>query len=588
MKKLALFSDGTGNSGGAVNSNVWRLYEAVDRSPDLVPPQVTFYDDGVGTQENDTLRAISGGAGIGIQRNVTQLYAFLLQQYEPGDQIYLFGFSRGAFTARALSNLLFYCGIADARGLLPHEVDALATRAVAAYKKRRFCDPHQGPPAAFREACGLKHPANVGGKPGWFPLHCVGVWDTVEAYGLPVDEMADALSWLFPLRFQEEGRLCENDLHPLIVNAFHAIAIDDERHGFHPKLWIEAAPFDPATRRPLPGADRVMALGSTPANPNPAPSPNRVVRQVWFPGMHSNVGGGYAQDQLAHVSLVWMMEQVHAGGEGLIFDQSLWRQYQQAADDDGRMYDSRSGTGVYYRYRPRDLGVLCAEAGLVEPIIHRSAFDRIARHTQAYAPTGVPKRYSVEPAGASSGERDRDVRLAFHDYVDDVIWKRRVLYVVFVAGTLNFLGTLWYLSSQPVTTVPAADWAPITLFLYKLSQPLVKVGAWMIPDYFSAGWAELGRRPSWLYTLGALFVLCYKLSARWTTQIQTTSNKGWALSIGPGHGTIAKAPRSIVRSIRTSPLANGFAHWFQSWFAPKLLLLTLAVGTVVIVYRWFR
>ncbi len=272
MKKLLLFSDGTGNSGGGVNSNVWRLYEAVDRSPTLNPQQVTFYEDGVGTQENSAIRSISGGTGIGIERNVTQLYAFLLQQYVPGDQIAIFGFSRGAFTARVLANLLFVCGIADARNAdgqqkLPHEIDKLAKQAVAAYKKRSFCNPHQGAPATFREQFGRRDALNVDGKPGWFKLHFVGVWDTVEAYGLPVDELADALTdtfgW-FPLRFQEEGRVCENDLHPLIDNAYHAIAIDDERHGFHPKMWIENRPFNPHTGQVLPDADRVMNLGATP------------------------------------------------------------------------------------------------------------------------------------------------------------------------------------------------------------------------------------------------------------------------------------------------------------------------------------
>ena len=111
MKKIILFSDGTGNSGGGVNSNVWRLYEAIDVRD---PQQVTFYDDGVGTQENKYLRALSSGTGIGVKQNVIDLYSFLLHQYEPGDQIYLFGFSRDAFTARVLSNLLFYCGIAKA------------------------------------------------------------------------------------------------------------------------------------------------------------------------------------------------------------------------------------------------------------------------------------------------------------------------------------------------------------------------------------------------------------------------------------------------------------------------------------------
>lgn len=584
-KKLILFSDGTGNTGGGVNSNVWRLYEAIE----IIPDQVTFYDDGVGTQENKAVRAISGGTGIGIRKNVKQLYAFLLQQYEPGDQIYLFGFSRGAFTARVLSNLLFYCGIADARGLLPEQIEQLAEQAVRAYEKRSFCDPHQGPPAEFRKNCGLKHDLNVNKEPGWFRLHFVGVWDTVEAYGLPVDELADALSWLFPLRFQEEGRLCENDLHPLIDNGYHAIAIDDERHAFHPKLWIENAPFDfdPQTKKNVPrhGSERVMALGATSDRPNPQPSPGRVIRQVWFAGMHSNVGGGYAQDQMAHVTLLWMMEQAHAGGRGLIFNKALWDEYKQVADENGRMYDSRSGTGCYYRYRPRDLSVLCADAGITQPIIHHTVFDRIKRHTQAYAPTGVPERYSVEPPTATSGELRPSDRLKLHEYVDDLIWKRRALYGFFIVVSLCFLGTLWCLASHP--TVPKKNsWFGVTQVLDDLLQPIVKVGQWIIPEYFEAGWVELGNRPWWLFGFGAAFFVCNRLSKRWATKIQSTSNLGWAISFPASPGIVPVAPTSLVRSFRKHPLPNRFAEWFQGWFAPKALLIGLVLGTFYILHRW--
>ena len=249
MKKIILFSDGTGNSGGGVNSNVWRLYEAIDIR-DL--QQVIFYDDGVGTQENKILRALSSGTGIGIRQNVIDLYSFLLHQYEPGDQIYLFGFSRGAFTARVLSNLLFYCGIAKATNdqnerKTPQEIADLAEQAVSAYEARKFCDPRQGKPAQFRRDFGWRHESNVEHEPGWFPLHFVGVWDTVEAYGLPVDEMSNTLAHFgrLKLRFKEQGSLRENDLHPLLSNGFHALATDDERHSFHPILWIENPPYDP-------------------------------------------------------------------------------------------------------------------------------------------------------------------------------------------------------------------------------------------------------------------------------------------------------------------------------------------------------
>ena len=585
MKKLILFSDGTGNSGGGVNSNVWRLYEAVKSCAD----QETFYEDGVGTQANSRVRAISGGTGIGIEKNVIKLYAFLMQQYEPGDQIYIFGFSRGAFTARVLANLLFVCGIADRKEMLPDQIDAVAKAAVTAYKKRCFCNPHQGAPKAFRDQFGLEHALNVDGEKGWFLLHFVGVWDTVEAYGLPVDELADALSdafGVFALRFQEEGLLRENDLHPLISNAYHAIAIDDERHGFHPKMWIEEAPLDPKSQLPLKGSERVMNLGAT-------PNPNQVVRQVWFSGMHSNVGGGYPQDQMAHVSLVWMMQQAEA--KGLIFDQSFFDRYKQSADVNGHMYDSRAGTAFFYRYRPRDLGVLCASGGLTQPTIHESVFERIKRHTDAYAPTGVPAKYAVEPTDLLQPPFDETrieaspeatgTRMRLHDYVDDLIWKRRVLYVVFVAVTLGFL---WYLSNlaNDPTSLDLKQADAVTRILYMFWLPIVKIVGWSIPEYFKAEWLELVERPRELTGIVVGYGWLHYLTKKWNSAIQRQCNEGWAISF-KGVDPRVRPRKSWIRCIRTNSIVNCGAKFFHRVLAPGLLLLTIVAGVGWVIARWF-
>src|SRR5437870_2753172 len=107
-KNIILCSDGTGNSGGVgYNTNVWRVYLAVDHQPpgkDL--KQVAFYDDGVGSQDYKILKIIGGAFGWGISENLCQLYAFLMLHYQPGDKLFLFGFSRGAFTIRTLGNMI--------------------------------------------------------------------------------------------------------------------------------------------------------------------------------------------------------------------------------------------------------------------------------------------------------------------------------------------------------------------------------------------------------------------------------------------------------------------------------------------------
>src|SRR5438128_710023 len=115
-KNIILCSDGTGNIGGkAEGTNVWRLFLAVDQSKPADPnqrEQIAFYDDGVGTQSFKLFRLIGGAFGWGISYNIERLYGFLIQNYEPGDDIYLFGFSRGAFTVRVLADLISLCGIA--------------------------------------------------------------------------------------------------------------------------------------------------------------------------------------------------------------------------------------------------------------------------------------------------------------------------------------------------------------------------------------------------------------------------------------------------------------------------------------------
>ena len=116
-KRIVLCSDGTGNKGGVGrDTNVWRLYNMVDLSSDSTPRQIAFYDDGIGTQDMKFVKALGGAFGIGMSRNVRQLYEMLALNYTPGDEIYVFGFSRGAYTARVLTALICMCGIVKLEG----------------------------------------------------------------------------------------------------------------------------------------------------------------------------------------------------------------------------------------------------------------------------------------------------------------------------------------------------------------------------------------------------------------------------------------------------------------------------------------
>ncbi len=135
MKNIILCSDGTGNKGGSGDdSNVFKLYNAIDLRPlekdgETIPysdnngerEQITFYDNGVGTQDNSVISSLSGAFGLGFRRNVRDVYEFLARNYDPGDIIYCFGFSRGAATARAFAGMLQWCGLLDRSDFQVHE-----------------------------------------------------------------------------------------------------------------------------------------------------------------------------------------------------------------------------------------------------------------------------------------------------------------------------------------------------------------------------------------------------------------------------------------------------------------------------------
>ena len=176
-----------------------------------------------------------------------------------------------------------------------------------------------------------------------------------------------------------------------VDRACHALSLDDERTTFHPLLWNEStlAPVEP-------GIDGVRRTR------------DEKISQVWFSGVHSNVGGGYPDDALAYVSLNWILAEAKACGlqfkSAPIADPDAIKQALAAQDKDGRLYNSRAGLGSYYRYGPRRLDELCsaeftrASGNVVSipvPKIHESAFDRIKLHAHFYAPVVLPRTYEM-------------------------------------------------------------------------------------------------------------------------------------------------------------------------------------------------
>ncbi len=252
-KNIIICSDGTGNRGGKGHgTNVWRLYNGVNlRSTER--EQITHYDDGVGTDDNKYLRTFGGAFGWGFSRNVKQAYRFLVRNWNERDQIYMFGFSRGAYTVRALAAFVAKCGVIEKARKMPEKsLDAHIDQLVEDYQKKKITDNYRKVPIT-----------------GPIDIQMVGVWDTVGAIGLPFDI---ALKDLVIKRFFKFA-FDDQNLGARVKCGVHALAIDDERRTFHPILWND----------------------------------RKGVEQVWFSGAHSNVGGGYPKQEMSYLTLEWML-----------------------------------------------------------------------------------------------------------------------------------------------------------------------------------------------------------------------------------------------------------------------------------------
>lgn len=441
--RIILLSDGTGNAASKVwRTNVWRVFESLDLTGS---DQVANYDDGVGTSSFKPLAILAGAFGWGLKRNVLDLYKFACRNYRSSeDEIFGFGFSRGAFTIRIVVGLIFD------QGLVPHESEEeLNRRARDAYRAFRRKNFHTllrvEEPFRFLRDLVIPNSYDPSKNRRVEKIRFLGLWDTVAAYGLPVDEMTRGVSqWIWPLELPER-RLCDQ-----VERACHALSLDDERTTFHPVLWTERD-----EKRPACDADGIYE------------TKKERISQVWFAGVHSNVGGGYPDDSLAHIPLCWIMAE--AQDCGLRYKPDAVEQCKAARDKDGRLYDSRHGLGGYYRYGPRKIYDLCHmrfsrrrddEVEIAVAKIHESALKRVATEAHPYAPIGFPVEYAVVtedrrvlPLAKSPYESaaHAQARAKVQERVWNLVWWRRVVYFATVAASL-------YLASYPlVRALPRSD-----------------------------------------------------------------------------------------------------------------------------------
>ncbi len=272
MKRLIICSDGTWcNEHGVTSSYVKRMCDELAEEYNGVE-QHGFYDSGIGSTWNSRfMKYFTGAFGIGLNKNILDCYAFLVDSYEPGDEIYLFGFSRGAYTVRSLAGLIRNCGILKDGSRMKE--------AFALYRNKKY-PPDRDVSKQFRKEHAVEEPD------GETKIKFLGVFDTVGSLGIPAYRGGIGRApW---------HNFHDTELSHIVRHARHALAIDEARKQFPPTLWDDASAAEK-------GID---------------------AKQVWFAGVHSDIGGTFKDSTLGDCAGEWMAREAAACGLG--FSSSFW------------------------------------------------------------------------------------------------------------------------------------------------------------------------------------------------------------------------------------------------------------------------
>lgn len=371
-REIAIFFDGTAN-GPSDETNVFKLYNMMKTRPDIL----TFYIEGVGVGG----KIIGAGTGWGISNRVKQAYSFLLEHYRSGDRIYIFGFSRGAYTARILTAMLYYAGIPEVpnnmafcRQYDPNvigEYTQLPRNECLSRVSEMIYWSYKGNEKPADRALDIKKEMERMGldsaRVQSVPVTVLGLWDTVEALGFvdTWEAIKKKMGFTINPNPGERNRKYGDQLCN-VEYALQALSIDDDRADvFTPKLLT--LPHLVTNRLPT---DNLCALNDF-SN----------VKEVWFSGAHSDVGGGYKDceekpDCISNVSLNWMIRELARKSK------IITSQYTLPANTLSPSHDSENGSGLYAREQ-RNLRqlVLGSVYNHGKPKIHCSVIERLAQKT---------------------------------------------------------------------------------------------------------------------------------------------------------------------------------------------------------------
>jgi uncharacterized protein (DUF2235 family) len=343
MKRIALFCDGTWNTpdemenGRPCQTNVVKMANAMSRISDDGTTQVLYYHPGVGTEGSMMDRVFDGATGTGISANILNAYCYLINTYEKGDELYLFGFSRGAFTVRSLSGLIRNSGI------LKTENADQVQRAYNIYRSRHpKYQPREIESTLFRKTYAVEEVTQI---------KFIGVWDTVGALGNPL---------FLKSMLSKRNQFHDTELSSKISNAYHALAVDEKRKNFEAALWHRQS----GTK-------------------------NQVLEQVWFAGVHSDVGGGYVETGLSDLALQWMIEKA----------QSCQLKFENIPLKPAAMAQQHESYTGFYTLQPkfiRPIGVEVPGRGNTNELIHPSVVERY-QNDPAYRPQNLVDYFKRHP-----------------------------------------------------------------------------------------------------------------------------------------------------------------------------------------------
>lgn len=340
-KKLVFCADGTWDDPNN-NSNVCQLYNALENLPEA---QIPVYDSGVGSDGTPVDKILGGAIGAGLFQKIKDGYSAISAPYQPGDQIFIFGFSRGAYTARCLAGMIAICGLPTVN----QQDSACLDMAFEAYRN-----------AAQRDL--LLDTLNTAYKMDNAKIQLLGVWDTVGSLGIPaLFGSIDVIQYGF----------LSTTLHEDVLTAVQAISIDEQRMQFQPAVFA------------------------------PSAFPNQTLVQVWFSGVHCDVGGGYAPDNNnaspSNIPLLWMAS--YAKAAGLQFKPGALSNALLGLDATASLHESRNGA---YRIFPPYIRNVPSDASLASSVKVRcdDADSNYAPENLHFAAGKLANTYSLVDLGS--------------------------------------------------------------------------------------------------------------------------------------------------------------------------------------------